>query len=623
MTRAVAGTARRGSRMTRRQRPRARLYLAAWSSLLAMSWRMKPGFVIAIFAVLTADVGLVGGAALLLRYIVNRTIVGDAQAAVVGALGAAALYGVTSALWGVAGTLRLVLVEKVGLTELHQRIQLDIATLDGLWHLEDAEYLDKVTVVAQGAWQLTDGLWAAVQSIFSILQLAVLLVVLGEVSPWLLALLGFAVLPLLCDYRGTRAVKDAETASAEQQRLQEHLFDLATSPLEGKEVRVAGAAEHLARLQGEAWAAAATVRVKARVYGAVWKLGGWSAFTAAFVAGLGFVAYRARHGHAAVGDIVMTVTVAANLSQSVRIAVNRATDSAGTGRLIEPYLWLRERAAADRAGSHGTRPAPQSLKDGIRLEAVTFKYPGATSPALRSVTAHLPAGSVVAIVGEYGSGKTTLAKLLAKFYEPQSGRVSVDGVDLNDINTAAWREGIACAFQDFGRFHVELGEAVGLGDPPFMADEERLWAAARLAQADGLFERVPQGMGAQLGTDFGGVELSEGQWQKVALARASMRQRPLLLIFDEPTASLDAPSERAVYQHHMRRARALGKSTGTITVIISHRFSTVAGADIVLVLEKGKLVEQGPHAELMAGNGSYAELYSIQERAYTLDLGPR
>lgn len=264
----------------------------------------------------------------------------------------------------------------------------------------------------------------------------------------------------------------------------------------------------------------------------------------------------------------------------------------------------------------GGEKAPEVLRAGIAFENVSYAYPGTDRLALDGVDVTLPAGSVVAIVGEYGSGKTTLVKLLAKFYRPDSGRITVDGRDLAGLDTEDWRSRSSAAFQDFGRLHTSFAEAVGLGDLAHVEDRERIAEAVRAADAESLVARLPDGLDSQLGREFDGVDLSEGQWQKTALARASMRPDPLLFVLDEPTASLDAPSEDAIFARYMQRARDLATRTGAVTVIVSHRFSTVTGADLILVLDRGRLIEAGTHEELVLLGGRYADLYSIQANAY-------
>lgn len=592
---------------------------ALWQDLLALSYRRAPLLVLGMFVAQTANVIVVAVVALSLRSAVNSSAHGAVFPVAI--VGAACGYGFTAVLGALRGNLHILLVERVGISDLHQRIQLDIAGISGLEHLENTAYLDRVEIVREAAWGIVNGLWSAVDAFFNILQIAVSLVLLGGLSPWMLGLLPAAAAPLWFDRQGHKDVNRAEVASARAFRLQRHLFDLAVSAAEGKEIRIAGAGPELARLQESAWMEAQALRIRARMRAACWKLGGWSVFSGAFLAALALIIDMARHGNGSVGDVVLMVTVASSLRQAVFDAVSRAADTAGAGRLIEPYLWLRAYALGNRGGRTAKRP-PARLAEGVRFDAVSFTYEGASQPALDNVSAFVPAGSVVAVVGEYGSGKSTIVKLLSKFYTPTSGTIRVDGVDLQCLDSEAWRERLSAAFQDFGRFEVTVRECIGLGDPARIDDGESVGAAASFADADGILARLPAGLETQLGRKFGGVELSEGQWQKTALARASMRRDPLVFILDEPTASLDAPSEHAIFKRHMRRAAALAAEYGTITFIVSHRFSTVSGADLIMVLEKGTLVEIGTHEQLLVNGGRYADLYSIQQTAYAQDGAP-
>ena len=591
-------------------------YPALWWELLRLCWRRVPGLVLGMVAAHLLTIAALVGSALSLRTAVNATLHQQTALAVSGALGAAAAYAISAALADYRSIFRVQVVERVGLTDLHEQIHRDIATVEGLDHLERSDFLDRVTVVHRSAWAIMDGLWAAVESVFNTGQVVASLLLLGTLSPWLLSLLVFAAVPLWFDQRGQSAVKRAETDTAEDFRLQQHLFELATSAAAGKEIRVAGTGAELARRQTACWDAAMRGRGRARMVAAAWKCGGWSVFTLGFVGGLGLIAYRAAHGSGTVGDIVLTVAVANSLRESVHAAVSRATVVAGAGVLLEPYLWLREQVALDRARTRGSIASPEVLREGIEFRDVSYAYPGTDRMALDRVSVRIPAGSVVAIVGEYGSGKTTLVKLLGKFYRPDSGAVLVDGTDLAELDTEGWRARSSAAFQDFARPRTYFAEAVGMGDLPRLGDRERIEEAVRAADAESLVARLPQGLDTQLGRMFGGVDLSEGQWQKTALARASMRRDPLLFVLDEPTASLDAPSEDAIFTRYMLRARELAARTGAVTVIVSHRFSTVTGADLILVLDRGRLVESGRHEELMELGGRYADLYSIQATAY-------
>jgi ATP-binding cassette subfamily B protein len=260
---------------------------------------------------------------------------------------------------------------------------------------------------------------------------------------------------------------------------------------------------------------------------------------------------------------------------------------------------------------------PARLTDGIALEQVSFAYPGTDRLALEDVSLRLPAGAVVAVVGENGAGKTTLVKLLSKLYEPTSGRILVDGAPLARMPADEWRERLAGAYQDFFRFELRALHSVGVGDVPRHDEEPAVVTAVGRAGADDVVERLAHGLETQLGPTWpDGVEVSFGQWQKVALARGFMRDEPLLLVLDEPTAALDAETEHALFEQYAAGARRTGEA-GRITVLVSHRFSTVRMADLIVVLDGAHVVEVGSHEELLARKGTYAELYDIQAAAYS------
>ena len=242
---------------------------------------------------------------------------------------------------------------------------------------------------------------------------------------------------------------------------------------------------------------------------------------------------------------------------------------------------------------------------------MSFTYPGAEQPALAHVTLHLRPGESLALVGENGSGKTTLIKLLTRLYAPTGGRILLDGKDLAEWDQAVLRERIGVIFQDFARYQMSVGENVGAGDERFFEDEGRWRTAADKGRASEFIETLPAGYHTQLGKWFrDGRELSGGQWQKVALSRAFMRSRADILVLDEPTAAMDAQAEAEVFEHFRQLAH------DRITILISHRFSTVRMADQIAVLNGGHIVERGSHEELMRLNGRYAHLFTLQARGY-------
>jgi ATP-binding cassette subfamily B protein len=276
--------------------------------------------------------------------------------------------------------------------------------------------------------------------------------------------------------------------------------------------------------------------------------------------------------------------------------------------------WLEDYAASLVASADVAVPA--RVREGIRLEHVSFTYPGTSRLVLDDLSLTLPAGSVVAIVGENGAGKTTLVKLLAKMYEPSSGSIMVDDTPLARVPADAWRTRLAGAFQDFFRFEFVARHSVGLGDVPRRDDDAAVRSAVDHAGAGDVIERLPSGLETQLGPTWpGGVDLSFGQWQKIALARGFMREDPLLLVLDEPTAALDAETEHALFERYAEAARS-GSSGNRITILVSHRFSTVRMAQLIVVLDGAKLVESGTHDELMTKGGQYSQLYGIQAAAY-------
>jgi ATP-binding cassette subfamily B protein len=245
---------------------------------------------------------------------------------------------------------------------------------------------------------------------------------------------------------------------------------------------------------------------------------------------------------------------------------------------------------------------------------------------LEDVSLTLPAGAVVAIVGENGAGKSTLVKLLGKLYEPTSGTIFVDERPLSRLPADRWRERLAGAFQDFYRFEFRARETVGLGDVARIGDERAAATAVERAGAVEDVARLPAGLQSQLGATWpDGVDLSFGQWQKLALARGFMRDDPLLLVLDEPTAALDAETEHALFERYAAAARdplgdgirfGAGAAEGRITILVSHRFSTVRMADLIVVLDGARVAQVGTHDDLLARGGQYAELYGIQAAAY-------
>ena len=489
------------------------------------------------------------------------------------------------------------------------RLQASAATIA---HHERPEYLDRLAMLRNQVFVLDHMYMSVFSTCAWILRLGITVALLVSIHPALILLTVFA-LPTVWTSAWRPAVERiAWESRASAHRLARHLFTTATTAAPGKEVRVTGIGSRLVSDRRGAWEWWYRGVSKARWDSAVWHALAWAVFGSAYVGAVVFVSVGLR---APVGDVLLVLAAGGRLSAYIGGAVGeigflRSIWIDGAKRLA----WLEDYVASLTASAD--LPVPARLTEGIRLENVSFAYPGTERLVLENVSLKLPAGTVVAIVGENGAGKTTLVKLLSKFYEPSSGAIYVDGQALARMPADDWRQRLAGAFQDFFRFELRALHSIGLGDVPRRDDKPAVTVAVDRAGASDVVSRFAAGLDTQLGPTWPeGVEVSFGQWQKIALARGFMRDDPLLLVLDEPTAALDAETEHALFERYTAAARG-GSVDGRITILVSHRFSTVRMADLIVVLDGAHVVEMGSHAELIARRGPYAELYGIQAAAY-------
>ena len=582
--------------------------LSSMWRLCRLGYRNEPGLLVAALLLSLAAALPDALLALWLALLGDGVLEGDRRLLVVAATGLGLSAAATWVLRTVDARVQRRFRDKVTIAlEAHvARLQASVQTVA---HQERPEWLDRLTVLREQVFVLDHMYMSLFSTAGWVLRLAVTVGLLVSISPWLAALAAFALPTVLTSAWRPAVERRAQERGAAASRLARHLFTVATTAPPGKEVRVAGIGDRLAVDRRAAWERWYGPLARARWSSAAWHSLAWAVFGAGYAGAVVLVASVLDAGPAAV---LLVLAAGSRLSSYIgatagEIGFLRGIWMDGSRRLA----WLEDYAAAVAAA--GDQPVPATLTEGIRLEHVCFAYPGTDRLVLDDLCLELPAGSVVAVVGENGAGKTTLVKLLCKLYEPTGGRILVDGRPLGRMDADAWRSRLAGAFQDFFRFELRARHSVGVGDLPRLDDEPAVAAAVGRAGAGDVVDDLAAGLDTQLGPIWPqGVEVSFGQWQKLALARGFMRTGPLLLVLDEPTAALDAETEHALFERYAAAARAGGR----ITMLVSHRFSTVRMADLIVVLDGARLVEAGSHAELLARGGQYAELYGIQAAAY-------
>ncbi len=583
--------------------------------MLRISWAQSRARTAVSLVLLLAGAVAAPLVALALKWLTDDAVRGDASGA--------AAAGVVVALLAI-GLLTLGHFAHIAYFELSEMNQLTLERRlialsngsAGIEHHERPEYADRIAVLQRELQETQQGLFTVLSLGGLAAAIAITGVLLAATNPLLLLMPVVAVPPLVLGRKGQAIVDRARDATAEETRMALHLFHLATRAGPAKELRVFRLQAELQRRYERLWDRATRALWRAELRATLLRAAGQLFFAAGYVVAVLVVVGDAINGRRTVGDVVLAITLAAQVSQQVATAVTLLTDLQRLARAMARLEWL-EAYIAERAAAEATRPVPRRIASGIRFDDLAFTYPGTDRVVLSGVNLEFPAGSTVALVGENGAGKTTIVKLLCRFYEPSAGRILVDGVDLRDIPLDGWRERIASGFQDFARFEFVARQTVGLGDLPRVDSVPAVEAALDRAHASDVVGRLASGLDTQLGKSYAdGTELSGGQWQKLALGRAMMRETPLLLVLDEPTAALDAEAEHLLFERYAEGARRVGALTGGVTVLVSHRFSTVRMADLIVVVADGRVLEAGDHASLMRNRGLYAELYHLQAAAY-------
>ena len=580
---------------------------------LELVWSTNRGLTVAL-ALLTLLAGVLPA---WVAYV--GSLIVDAVLGAIGGAGSAAHVLRLVALEGVlvaaiaAAQRGLSLCQSLLRAQLGQRVNVMILekalTLE-LTHFEDSEFYDKLTRARREAstrpLSLVTRTFGLVQNGISLASYGVLL---AHFSHWAVAVLLLAGLPaFVAEAKFSGDAFRLFRWRSPETRMQIYLETVIAREDHAKEVMLYRLGPRLLERYRDIFRRLYAEDRALTVRRDLWGFALGSIATAALYSAYGWIAVTTVRRIITVGQMTMYVA----LFRQGQAAVSAML--AAVGGMYEDNLYLStlyeylETEVPLPKGAAVRGPHPE---DGVRFEDVSFTYPGAEEPALEHISLHLTPGSSLALVGENGSGKTTLIKLLTRLYAPTCGRILLDGQDLAAWEAGALRERIGVIFQDFARYQMLVGENVGAGDERFFEDEDRWRAAAAKGQASEFIDTLPGGYHTQLGKWFrDGRELSGGQWQKIALSRAFMRTRADILVLDEPTAAMDAEAEAEVFEHFRQLAR------DRITILISHRFSTVRMADQIAVLNRGRIVERGSHEELMRLNGRYAHLFTLQARGY-------
>ncbi|WAL60248.1 ABC transporter ATP-binding protein [Thermocoleostomius sinensis] len=500
--------------------------------------------------------------------------------------------------------LRVLLGQKVNELILEKALTLDLI------HFEDSEFYDKMTRARREAstrpLSLVGRTFGLVKDTLSLVTYGSLLL---QFSLWAVLLLMVAGIPaFIAETRFAQAAFRLFRWRAPETREQHYLETLLAREDFAMEVKLYQLGEMLLNRYRAIFQRLYHEDRDLTVRRSVWSYFLSLLNTATFYATYVWIVLEAIAGRISLGELTMYLVVFRQ-GQSTFSAILTSV-----GGMYEDCLYLSnlyeflEEAVPEPTGYATYGPLPG---DGLRFEHVSFTYPDTTQPALKDVSFHLRPGEKLAIVGKNGSGKTTLIKLLTRLYTPDSGRILLDGRNIQDWDIDALQRRIGVIFQNFVRYQFTVGENVGVGDVEYFEEEPRWHVATEKGTARSFIEDMPEGFYTRLGRWFrGGRELSGGQWQKIALSRAFMRSSADILVLDEPTSAVDAEAEVEIFN----QLRSV--THNQMAILISHRFSTVRMADQIMVLVNGEILEQGTHAELMQRQGHYARLFELQAAGY-------
>ncbi|WP_051114279.1 ABC transporter ATP-binding protein [Actinopolymorpha alba] len=588
--------------------------------VLGFAWNADPWRSILAFAVFGVQALAQSLFAWWLKLIVDGVHAGDAYAVATGT-GGIVVSVAGSAMLSYAGN-RIQAVLRDRTTHLvHRRTLTLVARTPTLEIHETPGHLAQLDALRRESYVFSQVIPSLIETFALGIRIIATTLLLASIHPLLLLLPVFGLPALVVSPKTGGLFRVGNERAAEPARRANHLVELTATTGGAKEVRLFRLGEELLARFHASHREIRTIHHRIQLRAAYIGLAAQLGFLVGYAGALWFVVDLAADGRASLGEAALTAVLAGQVLGLVTGSAELLQYSWQNLVTASRYIHLQDVATEVRRRVNQAAVVPHQLVDGIRFENVSYRYPLGAGEALVDVNLSLPAGSTVAVVGDNGAGKTTLVKLLAGLYVPSGGRIVVDGVDLAQLDPERWRQRVSAGFQDHARFEFAVRETVGLGDLATLDNgagvDETVRSALSRAVATDVLNALPAGLDTQLGPSWpGGVDLSGGQWQKLALARAMMRTRPLLLLLDEPTAALDADTEHQLFERWTAKARELRTSTGAITLLVSHRFSTVRMADLIIVLDSGRIVETGSHTELLARQGTYAQLFELQARSY-------
>jgi ATP-binding cassette, subfamily B, bacterial len=484
---------------------------------------------------------------------------------------------------------------------------------------EQPDYADDMQVAQSQAWNINRSLEAILQFAGLTVQLVISTILLARLNALLSLVPCLAIFLIVAGTLAQRQIDRSHELAAEDTRRARHFLRLATAPESLLELRLLCLEREVADHHTAAWDRATSQLWRGQARAAVAKSAGQLAFAMGYAAALLLVLRQLASGKATPGDLVLVLALAVQTTLQVTSAVtvlSVAQQAGVTIARIGRLAGIPQAGIPQQSGESEHVVAHPPAERGIILRNVSFAYPGSDRLVLDDISLALAPGAIVAVVGENGAGKSTLIKLLCGLYQPTRGQVWLSGCEV----TAPGTNGppVAALFQDFARIELALRDSVGVGacEGPQVAPDDTVLSALANADLVSLPSQMPDGLGSILGSRYAkGAELSGGQWQRVGLARALVRRRPALLTLDEPSATLDALAENALFERFAAAAHNQD-SQDTVTVYVSHRFSTVRMADTIIVLENGRIAERGNHDQLIRAGGTYAQLYTLQAGAY-------